>query len=638
MVPNHLDVVFRVRAENGTPEDDPLYLKLMAACDDPVAANIHIGYVYIFRVIDSNRLAFTVSPISDANHNQLIDLKERPTRIGEPFNWQPSLKYACEHKKGAITMSEESDEWGNWISVVEPLWRPDGRFEGVLGIDFHADILRNHIQHAKFWPYCFFVIVIIFFFGSIAFVTRFQIISEKQSQLAEMLQFTVLEMTEAKLAAESASRAKSHFLANISHEIRTPMNAVLGFVDIIGRKLMQCCLPEEREQCRESLAQISCNSNDLLTIINDILEFSKADSERQIKVEMLPISPGQLIEDVVTLMKNRMENKSVILTVSDNGQVPKFILSDPTRIRQVLTNLIGNAIKFTEKGTIHIEYGIENASTVLSPIVKNKTVAKNMAAVKNTTATEGTTVTKNSESSVVQDRPKQIFYFEISDTGIGIAEKDLANIFQPFSQGDSSLTRRYGGTGLGLSVSKRIAAMLGGDITVSSTLGRGSVFTFAFQVLTGTKESDFPGFSAPPLKPAEFDIPQHVLKGYRILVVEDGKVNQLVIASQLTEAGAEVVLAENGQIGVDKIAEVESLGTFFDIVLMDMQMPVMDGYEATALLRSKGYIRPIIAITAHALHGDREKTLEVGCDEYLAKPINREKLIAMILTFLEKNK
>ncbi|MDR2756192.1 MAG: response regulator [Planctomycetaceae bacterium] len=617
--PEPLELVFRVRAENGTPEDDPLYLNLMSLCDVPVAANIHIAYVYTLRVIDPDQLVFIVSPPSDANHNQLIDLKESPARIGEPFDWQPSLEYVCEHKKGVINMSEESDMWGNWISVAEPIWTPDGKFEGIFGIDFHADIWRSHIQRAKFWPYCFFIIATILFFGSIAFVTRIQIISEKQRQLVEMLQFTMLEMTEAKLAAESASRAKSHFLANISHEIRTPMNAVLGFVDIIGRKLMQRCLPEEREQCRKSLAQISYNGNDLLTIINDILEFSKADNEQQIKIEMVPVSPAQLIEDIVTILKSRMENKSVVLTVSNNGQVPNFILSDPMRIRQILTNLIGNAIKFTEKGTVHVEYGIENASTILSPVMKD------------------TIIMSDTELPVTQEPLKHILYFEVSDTGIGIAKKDLANIFQPFSQGDSSLTRRYGGTGLGLSVSKRIAELLGGDITVSSTFGQGSIFTFAFQVLTGKKETDFPGFSILPSKQAEFEPPQPLLKGYRILVVEDGKVNQLVISSQLTEAGAEIVLAENGQIGIDKIKEMASLGMPFDIVLMDMQMPVMDGYKATALLRSQGYTRPIIAITAHALYGDREKTLEAGCDEYLAKPINREKLITMILTFLERD-
>ncbi|MDR0338061.1 MAG: response regulator [Planctomycetaceae bacterium] len=615
MAPDHLELMFRVRAENGTPEDDPLYLNLMAACDDPVAANILIGYVYTLRLIDSDRLVFISSPISDANHNQLIDFQERPTRIGEQCELQPSLEYVCQHKKGAINMSVESDKWGNWISAVEPLWTPDGQFEGIFGLDFHADIWRSHIQRAKFWPYCFFIVVMLFFFGGVAFIARLQTISEKQSQLAQILQFTVLELTEAKLAAESASRAKTYFLANISHEIRTPMNAVLGFVDIIGQKLMQRCLPEEREQCRESLAQISCSGNDLLTIINDILEFSKVDSEQQIKLEQVPVSPGQLIEDIIAIMRNRLENKSVTLTLSSKGHVPNFILSDPMRLRQILTNLIGNAIKFTEQGTVHVEYGIENASTVFVP-----------------------TADKEKSSAATTSAEKQLLYFEISDTGIGIAEQYLEIIFQPFSQVDSSLTRCYGGTGIGLSVSKRVAEMLGGDITVSSTLGQGSVFTFAFQVLTGETELDFPGCPLPRTAPKSYEVQQPpILDGYHILVVEDGKVNQLVIASQLNAVGAEVVLAENGRIGIDKIAEAESLGHPFDIVLMDMQMPVMDGYEATTLLRSQGYNRPIIAITAHALYGDREKTLKAGCSEYLSKPIDREKLVAMILTFLDKS-
>jgi signal transduction histidine kinase/ActR/RegA family two-component response regulator len=439
------------------------------------------------------------------------------------------------------------------------------------------------------------------FFGSVYLTVLNQRSLEATERSAAELQVSVVKLTEAKITAEAAVRAKSHFLANMSHEIRTPMNAVMGFANIIGRKLMQRCLPEEREQCSKFVELITNSGNDLLTIINDILDFSKVESN-QIEVESIPVSLKEITENIRSIMQERLSDKEdVKLEFTDEGGIPELILNDPTRLRQILNNLIGNAIKFTASGTVALRYGRVAGTTPGQPTM---------------------------------------LFAEVRDTGIGMTPEQMSRLFQPFSQADSSLTRRFGGTGLGLSICKRLAILLGGDIHVTSKEGEGSAFTLTLpirepdaeaarnwnekrQKQTGIRISTDSGVTAlTDTKP---------LSGLNVLVVEDGRVNQIVISTQLTDAGTKVTLTDNGQAAIESISANESAGTPFDVVLMDMQMPIMDGYEATTRLRSNGYARPIIAITAHALSGDCEKTLEVGCNAYLSKPVNREQLIRTIL-------
>jgi signal transduction histidine kinase/CheY-like chemotaxis protein len=622
-IPDGIEVEFRVRAEDGTPENDINYLQLMDACDLPVTANAYIGYAYTLRQIDGeeDRLRFVVSPISDANHNLLIDIGERPTQIGEVYETTPLFRYVCEAKRGAVNVAFESDSWGSWFTVAEPLWTPDGKFDGVFGIDFHANVMLEHLRRGKIFPYCFFIAVVALFFGSMVFITHLQKISEAKSSLADKLQITVLELTEAEHVAENASRAKTHFLTNMSHEIRTPLNAILGYTDVIGRKLLQRCLPDERDECQMSLNQIVGNGNDLLAIINDILEFAVFDGDKDLKVEQVPVNVRALLAEITRIMLQRVENKPITLTVTDNGNVPEYILSDPARIRQVLVNMIGNAIKFTEKGTIKIEYGADLAEL-------QNGILHNDDSVQRTNINTG----------------EQNIFFSVADTGIGIVPEDLELIFKPFSQADASLTRRYGGIGIGLSVSKSVAEALGGRIDVTSMIGVGSTFRFMFRALAASDENALKALRPTQLPKDEAiqNITEssihkdytRVLAGRRILLVEDTKINQLVISAQLKDAGCEITVADNGQIGVEKVSEAEAAGEPFDVILMDMQMPVLDGYEATTRLRKQGYKRPIIAVTAHALAGDREKTIQAGCDEYLPKPVNRDNLIKMILSFV----
>ena len=390
------------------------------------------------------------------------------------------------------------------------------------------------------------------------------------------------ELVRSKDAAESASRAKSSFLANMSHEIRTPLNAILGFTDLLRRGVDQ---GDETER-RDFLETVHHSGEHLLTLINDILDLSKIEAG-QMEYEHIRFSPHQIIAEVMSVMRPRAQQKGLALEYHWYGHVPETIESDPARFRQLLLNLVGNAIKFTEHGAVQ-------AVAKLNALRGELTV-------------------------------------DIIDTGIGIPTDMLDAVFSPFTQGDSSVTRRFGGTGLGLSICKHIAVGLGGGITVNSEPGRGSTFsaTIATGPLEGVRLLQHP---AADILPNEHSGPAPAcgrLNGQKILVVDDGDTNRKLIRLVLSRAGADVVMAENGLEAVAATREHD-----FDLILMDMQMPVMDGYTATGRLRDEGYVRPIVALTAHAMRGDAERCLSAGCSDYLTKPINPEKLLEKISAIL----
>jgi signal transduction histidine kinase/ActR/RegA family two-component response regulator len=433
--------------------------------------------------------------------------------------------------------------------------------------------------------------------------------SDELSSMASSINQMLERLDSARLAAEASARTKSDFLANMSHEIRTPMTAILGFTDLLLDS-------STRETEREEFARrIRAGGEHLLNVINDILDFSKIDAGAM-KVEKMDADPSLIASEIVSMTAHRAVAKGLAMRMEFATPMPAVIKSDPTRLRQILLNLIGNAIKFTERGEIVVRAELTSAGDVR---------------------------------------------FSVIDTGVGIAPEVLPRMFRAFEQADTSMTRRFGGTGLGLAISKRLALLLGGDIAVTSTLGRGSTFVCTIPAgdLSGVELLHEPGKRPTrTIKPSEGEIAGGTqaakasppaasgagvsvtrsdtmpLTGVRLLVVEDGPDNQRLVTRLLQSAGATVRVAGNGREGVDAVRAALSP---FHVVLMDMQMPVLDGYTATAELRALGVRTPIIAFTAHALPEEQLKSRAAGCDDYLTKPIRREKLLEMCMKWAAGN-
>jgi PAS domain S-box-containing protein len=380
---------------------------------------------------------------------------------------------------------------------------------------------------------------------------------------------------QALIAAEHLARVKSEFLANMSHEIRTPLNGVLGFAQIGYRNY------QDSGAALNAFDKILTSGNRLLGVVNDILDFSKLEAGK-LSIDRTEVSLGEVIDHAVALVGDRAYAKRIDLKVEKASNLPRTCISDPLRIGQILLNLLSNAVKFTEVGSVTLSASRQGSELV----------------------------------------------FQVTDTGVGIDDEQAARLFNPFQQADGSSTRRFGGTGLGLAICKQILELMDGRIGVESQPGVGSTFEVRLPFVESTTPSPQPGFgdmakAAPPEQP---------LSGISILVAEDDAINQMVIEHNLIEDGASVVMVGNGRDAVERL--IHDGPDAFDIVLMDVQMPEMDGYEATRLILEQAPGLPVIGQTAHVLGDEREKCFAAGMVEHIAKPIDPDQLVKIVLQFV----
>jgi|GEM_PF-6360753 len=532
------------------------------ACEDPDIVLVYVTY-------EDGELASTYCNTSDDFIQQFLDLKRSPELEDVLASLVPQENLV----RVSVDVVYEEERIGSVVAIAVDSGSVESKTNfGAFAAETNALFAAVERGAAKKAD------------GATAHITTVSVTALAVASIVTVLVLvSVVELIKSSEAAEKANQAKSEFLANMSHEIRTPLNGILGFTELLASGANR----GDESIRKEYIETIMSSGRHLLGLINDILDLSKIEAG-QMTSEKAPCSPHDVINQVVSVLRVKAEEKGLKLSYQWLSRVPESIQTDEARFRQLLMNLVGNAIKFTEEGEVVIDTELDFESKKL--------------------------------------------LIKVIDTGIGIPEEKQESIFDPFVQADNSVTRRYEGTGLGLAISRRLCGSLGGNLQVVSSLGSGS--TFRLSIDTGSL-SNVELLDSPPadalrgssLKESRSASP--VIHGTNILLVEDGEVNRKLVKIMLEEAGAKVTTAENGWVGV-KLATQDR----FDLILMDMQMPVLDGYGAARQMRDQGLETPIVALTAHAMKGDDEKCYQAGCTAYLTKPIQMNVLLQAIVGLL----
>lgn len=537
---------------------------------------LDVKFVYTL-IKNDNNFYFTSGNASDEEiktHTETFYFElysDAPQEISDALN------------KNKTTYAQYRDKWGTFRSVFIPKTTKDG-YRYITAADVEISHIENILRKELISSFQEILV------HMLILLPLFFLYSRQMKEIKNDLEETVAKRTKeleaSKEIAEESLKAKSEFLAMMSHEIRTPMNGILGMLALVERS--------ELDKIQKHYLQIAKNSaNSLLILINDILDFSKIEAGKM-QIEPIEFDLAVVLEELIEFMSFRAKEKGISLVLEDKTLLTKNIIADEGRIRQILTNLISNAIKFTHYGEVKLTVSYASSQS------------------------DGGTLS-----------------FAVSDTGIGIAQSKIDSLFDPFTQADGSTTRKYGGTGLGLSIVKNLCRLMNGDISATSTLGVGSTFTAQIQVLEGEEiaKRDLDDQEA-----NDADI-QWPLKT-RILLVEDNPTNQIVAQGLLVAIGLEADIAGNGLEALEAVSMATNILPY-SIILMDCQMPEMDGYEATVAIRrgdagEKNRSIPIVAMTANAMDQDKKQCIASGMDDYIAKPVSIEALTSVLKKWLLK--
>jgi signal transduction histidine kinase/ActR/RegA family two-component response regulator len=560
-----------------TAPDDATYLRLIEKQKRWLELNTGIADIYTMTMTDKGIPALLLDSETDYNRDGKYEGEtEARTDIGELYEEEDASLLQAFEGKARFNSDIFTDRWGTWISASYPVFNVDGTVHSVFGIDFPASSWVTAMAEARRAVLLVGGVMVLLLLG----VAGLYVIMGEMIRQQEMQK----ELAESHAQnARALADARSEFLANMSHEIRTPMTAILGYADLL---VHEKSLSEEDR--RGHIETIKRNGEHLLGLINDVLDLSKIEAGKM-EVEPTRCNPIEVINDVLSLLALKARDKQLELRADFAFPLPAMITSDALRLRQIMVNYAGNALKFTKQGSVTIR--------------------------------------------VSHDATKAMIKFEVIDTGVGMTPAQIAKLFGAYTQADASTARQFGGTGLGLNISKQLAKLLGGDVIVTSELGKGSVFS----VTVGTGDlSNVAMLTQMPARGSAGNASgsqSKVSLDCKVLLAEDAVDNQRLVSFLLRKAGARVEIAETGLQARDFAREALAKGEPFAIVLMDMEMPEMDGLTATRELRAGGYTLPIVALTAHALASEFDKAKTAGCDDYLTKPVDKVKLVATVAKF-----